>query len=172
MPAGTFDTNAFLETSFSGNLDTTYVLPPEDDYTAQITDRLTFRSGRIEKGDRAGQTWATADLQWELLDDTLKQTLNLDRVLVRQSLMLDLLPDSTPDSPRLDFGTNKNMRLKRLLDATGLNSKKSWNFGMFKFATATVHVEHRKPEGFDDFMAEVTRVAPMGQAASSKKKVA
>jgi hypothetical protein len=161
MPSSTFDTNAFLETTFKGGLDTSYVLPDPGDYLAQATDKISFRSGRIENGARAGETWAAVELQWELIEgaEEYKKTTSAEHVYVRQSLMLDLTADSTPDSPRLDLGTNRNMRLKRLLDATGLNRAKSWTFGALKFATAVVHVEHRRPENFDDDIAEVTRVA-------------
>lgn len=156
-----FDSNAFMETSYKGGLDTTYVLPDEGEYAAQITDKITFRSGVVGEGkQRSGEPWAGVELQWEILDDNVRRKLNMEHVYVRQSLMLDLTPDSTADRPQLDFGTNRNMRLKRLLEATGLNRQKNWTFSSLKHQTGTVKVEHRRPDGFDDDIAEVTRVAP------------
>lgn len=161
MAQSAFDSNAFMETSFKGGLDTTYVLPDEGEYPAQITDKIDFRSGTVGEGKtRAGEPWAAVELQWEILDDNVKRKLNMERVVVRHSIMLDLTPDSTADRPQLDFGTNRNMRLKRLLEATGLNRNKNWKFADLKFQTGTVKVEHRRPDGFDDDIAEVTRVAP------------
>lgn len=162
-----FDSSAFLETTFKGQLDTSYVLPDEDDYQAQVTDRLEYTAGTVGEGkQRAGDTWAKVDIWWELLDDKQRQRLNLtegQKLIVRQSVMLDLLPGSTPEAPLLDFGTNKNMRLKRLLEATGLNKQKNWTLNSLKFQQATVHVAHNRPPGFEDDIAEVTRVsAPNG----------
>jgi hypothetical protein len=160
-----FDATSFMETTHKGGLDTTYVLPDVGDYAAQITDKVELRSGLVGADkQRAGEPWASADIQWEILDDGVKKKLNMERVFVRQSLMLDLVPGSgTNGTPaQLDFGTNRNMRLKRLLEATGLNRQKSWNFNMLKFQQGTIHVEHRKPDGFDDFIADVTRVAAVG----------
>lgn len=157
-----FDASAFLETTFKGGMNTTYVLPDEGDYPAQITDRIEYNAGRIgELKQRAGETWANVTVWWELLDDKQRQRLNLaegQKLLVRQSIMLDLLPGSTPEQPLLDFGTNKNMKLVRLTEATGLNKQKNWTLNSLKFMQGTVHVEHRRPEGFEDDMAEVTRV--------------
>ena len=159
-----FDSAAFLETSQPGNLDTSYVLPDEADYHGQMTDRIDYNAGYIGAGKQnAGAVWANVTLWWELLDDKQRQRLNLSdgqKLLVRQGIMLDLAPGSTPEAPILDWGTNKNMRLRRLVDATGLNKRKKWTINDFKFAEATVHVEHRRPDGFDDSIAEVTRVAP------------
>jgi hypothetical protein len=55
------------------------------------------------------------------------------------------------------------MRLKRLLEATGLNKQKNWTLNSLKFQHGTVKVKHRRPEGFDDDIAEVVSVsAPNG----------
>jgi len=155
-----FDPNQFLESQHKGNVDTSYVLPDEGEYMAQTTDKITVRSGLIEKGDRAGQPWASIELQWEIQDENLKQKMNMDKVFVRQGIMLDLDANN-----QIDWGTNKNMRLKRLIDATGLNSQKNFSLNMLKFQPGYVKVEHRKIEGMDDLMAEVTRVVNISKAA-------
>lgn len=160
-----FDVNSFLETTHKGQLDTTFVLPDVGDYLAQCQPltKDSLRSGTI--GDdkaRAGEPWAALELQWELTDDTVRAKMNMPKVLVRQSLMLDLTA-STP--PQLDWGTNRNMRLKRLLDVTGLNKQKNFSIGALAFATALVHVEHR-PDANDSeiIYAEVTRVTSPDKA--------
>ncbi len=161
-----FDVNQFLETSHKGQLDTRFVLPDEGDYRAQTTDKIVSQSGVVADGDYAGNAWARVELQWELQDESLKKKLNMEKVLVRQSIMLDLDQDAWKKNKvvQLDFGVNKNMRLKRLLEATGLNSQKSWSVNMLKWQPAYVHVSHRKIDGFDDPMAEVDRVAPLSKA--------
>lgn len=150
-----FDVNTFLETTHKGNLDTTYVLPDAGEYTAQITDKIAIRTGTRDDGT----AWATIDIQWELLDEALKERLNMHKVLVRQSFFLDL-----NEHNQLDLGVNRNMRLKRLWEATGVNKQKQVSIGALKFQSAHVKVEHRQPEGFDDPMAEVTRVTSLDKA--------
>jgi hypothetical protein len=57
------------------------------------------------------------------------------------------------------------MRLKRLLDVTGLNKQKNFSISALAFATALVHVEHR-PDANDSeiIYAEVTRVTSPDKA--------
>lgn len=155
-----FDINAFLDTRYKGGMDINYVLPPEGDYTAQSTDRLSTRSGTIAEGDRAGEMWAAMELWWELTDEKLRHDLHMDHVLVRQSIMLDFNQDAWKQARKveLDWSPNRNMKYKRLIEATGLNAQKDWNANMLKHQPALVKVEHRRIDGFDDPMAEVTRV--------------
>jgi hypothetical protein len=160
-----FDVNSFLETTHKGQLDTTFVLPDPGDYLAQCQPltKDSLRSGTIGSDKaRAGEPWAALELQWELTDDTVRTKMNMPKVLVRQSLMLDLT-STTP--PQLDWGTNRNMRLKRLLDVTGLNKQKNFSISALAFATALVHVEHR-PDANDSeiIYAEVTRVTSPDKA--------
>lgn len=160
--ASIFDANTFLEIQQKPNLDSwQYKNPDIGDYLAQITDKLEIRSGTIgQDKQRAGQPWATLDIQWEIMDDAQKAKLNMDKVFVRQSLMLDL-----NNNNQLDLSTNKNMRLRRLLDSTGLLSGKGFSLGMLKFATAVVHVEHRPdPNDPEIIYSEVTRVTSPAKA--------
>lgn len=164
---GLFDVNQFLETTHKGQLDTTFVLPPEGDYRAQTTDKITSRSGIIGPDkDRAGEAWANFELQWELLDENLRKTLNMPHVYVRQGVMVDLDQQTWLKSKQvvIDWGINKNMRLKRLLDATGLNKLKEFSINMLKHQQGYVTVVHRRVDGFDDVMAEVSRVASVSKA--------
>src|SRR6266550_415961 len=128
--SGVFDAATFMETQFKGGLDTKFVNPDAGDYTAQITDRIT-----INQGEKDGRTWAQLMILWEIMDEAQKTKLNTERVFVRQQFFLDL-----DDNGQLDLGTNKNMKLKRVLDSTGLNSSKSWTLASLKFQTAFVTV--------------------------------
>lgn len=176
MAQGTplFDPATFLETKYDGGLDTTYVLCDEGDYTAQTTDKLTLRSGKVAEGDYAGNAWANLEIQWEIQDERQKKRMNVDTVLVRQSFMLDLDQKAFRERGAviLDFGVNRNMRIKRFLDATGLNSVKNWNFNMFKHLPGFVTVTHRRIDGFDDPVAEVTRVTSLKKARAAGREAA
>ncbi len=166
-----FDANTFLETTQKGGLDTAFVLPDPGDYPAQVTDKPVPRSGIIGEGKgRAGEPWASVDIQWEIMDDSVRTKLNMERVLVRQSLMLDLIPNTGLNGvpPQLDLGTNKNMRLKRLLDATGLNKQKQWSLGSLQFQQGLIKVEHRDdPNDSDIKYAEVVRVSSLSKRRES-----
>lgn len=163
-----FDPNVFMETNYKGNLDTTYILPDEGDYIAQVSAR-EVKSGLIGKGDRTGQPWATVAITWELTGaaaDDYKSKYKIDRCTARQSVMLDLLVENgRVIGP--DLGQNKNMRLKRVLDAVGLNTAKQWNLAMLLHQTAFVTVKHVRPDGFDDNVAEVTRVVSLSKATTN-----
>ena len=161
-----FDASTFLETQHHGSLDTSVVLPTAKEYRAQTTDKIATRSGTITDGDRAGEAWASVELQWELLDEDEKKRMNMDKIFVRQNIMLDLDQKAWKEKKviLLDFGVNRNMRLKRLVDATGLNTLKNWNINMLKHQPGYVTVVHRRPEGFDDDVAEVSRVVSLKKA--------
>lgn len=157
-----FDVNTFLETQHTGGMDTTFVLVPDGwEGPATTTDKIAIRAGVVSDGDYAGNIWGSLDLQWEINDDDLKKKMNMDKVLVRQSFMLDYDQVAWRERQQaiLDFGVNKNMRVKRILDALGLNKAKNWNFNMLKFQPAIVQVKHRMIEDFDDPIAEVVRVS-------------
>lgn len=150
-----FDPAVFMETTHKGNLDTKFVVPDEGDYMAQITDKLVIRSGVKD-----GIAWASLDVVWELLDEAVKQKLNMEHVYVRQSMFLDLDANN-----QLDLGVNRNMRLKRLWEATGVNKQKQVSIGALKFQAGYVHVGHRSaPDDPETIYAEVTKVWPVDKA--------
>lgn len=164
MPEALFDINSFLQTTHKGGLDTHVVLPDEGDYQGQTTDKITSASGIVTKeGDNTGNIWGRIELQWELIDNNLRTKLNMPHVYVRQSLMLDFDQDAWHKHKKvvIDWGTNRNMATKRLLAATGLDKLKEWNWNMLKHQSGLVTVKHRRIEGFDDPIAEVTRVAKL-----------
>ena len=160
MQSTVFDANAFMETNYRGGLDTTYINPDPGDYNAQITDKIAIRQGI---GDD-GRPWASLDITWELLSAEAQKKCNMEHVNVRQSFFLDL--DEAGRS--LDLGPNRNMRLKRLLDATGLNKAKGWTVGALKFQTAFVHVEIVADRADPEILyANVTRVTSPDKARAA-----
>jgi len=163
-----FDVNTFLETTHAGKLSTEFVLPDPGDYLAQVTDKMDAVSGIIGADkQRGGEPWASLLLQWELMDDSVRAKMNMEHVIVRQSIMLDLVPGTGINGvpPQLDFGVNKNMRLRRVYDAVGVLKNAKINPGMLKFQSALVHVEHRAdPNDAEIIYAEVTRVTSPDKA--------
>ncbi|SRR5216683_4119045 len=166
-----FDINTFLDTHHKVDIDAPFVLPDAGDYPAQITDTQRTPGINVISGvGDDGRPYAILNVQWELQDETIKAKLNTERVFARQSFFLDLTED-TP--PQLDFGTNKNMRLRSLWKATGCkpNSKGQINIGMLKFQTGYVHVENmpaRGPNADPDMLfPTVTRVTSADKARAN-----
>lgn len=156
MPS-VFDPTTFLETQHAGNLDTNYVLPNEDDYLIQFLDKMTVRTGT----DKNNNVWASMTIQCELLDcDAMKRSLNMDRILVNADFFLDLAEGSTEDAPRLDMGTNKNMRLKQAYAAAGIMKNKQLSPAMLKFQTVTGKLVHETDRNDNDRQfAKIVRFA-------------
>lgn len=152
-----FDPNTFLETTHKGNLDTTFVLPDEDEYLCQLTEKITLRSG---EGDD-GRKWAAVTFQCELIDAADQcRKLNMERIFVSYDMFLDLTDDG-----RLDLGTNRNMRLKRLWEATGVNKQKQVTIGMLKFQTFWGRLEHQVDRNdSEQVYAKITRAASPDKA--------
>lgn len=161
-----FDVNTFLETHHTANLDPTYHIPDEGDYLAQLQPDMTATSGVND-----GRRWTFLNFLWEIIDDNVKRALNLDRVQVRQSVRLDIVPNSTPW--QTDLGINKSMALKALYKVAGLldgkHGKGTINPRMLVHMSALVHVSHRPdPKDPEIVYAEVTRVTSPDRARGAK----
>ena len=123
-----------------------------------MVEKVNAREQEIKKGERAGSTIVVADIIWELLDDRLKEALNMQKITCKQSLFLDLTPEK-----QLDMGKSKNIALGKVREALGLNDKKKDFFlGLLIGNTAKVQVVH-EPNEQDPTSpySKVNRVAPM-----------
>src|SRR5215472_5692587 len=161
-----FDPQGLLETRHVDEIDTSYHLCPEGTYPAQIAD-VRAREGQSEK---VAVTWANLDVVWDITDANVKAVMNMDRVQVTQQMFLDLVQDGNGGIAlpvRIDWGTNRNMPLKRIMEATGAK-KTNFSLNELKFQTAAVKVEHEpdrqgatNADGTPVKYARVTRVAPL-----------
>jgi hypothetical protein len=160
-----FDPNTFLETVYKGVVDTKFHSVPEGDYVAQCKD-LTLREVTGEKIDGVAVLF---ELYWEIADDTLAKKMGVERVpFVKQSTWLDLVERNGEKTAQLDFGTNKNMGIKRLMETFGLNDGK-FNMGRLKFQTGFIKVAHRpNPDDPESPFAEVSRVTSLEKAKAAQ----
>lgn len=139
MTDSTFNPDVFMNSEVAEAMETKFSPVPEGEYVASIDD-IKVRSAKEA---------VLLDVSWNILDDALKATMNMDKVIVRQSIFLDVEPDG-----RLMTGPNKNVRLGRLRQGLGQNKPgQAWNFRMLKGAgpvKITVTQRHVQKEGTDE----------------------
>ena len=63
------------------------------------------------------------DVVWNIPNEELRENLGLEKVLVRQSIFIDI-----DDDGRILFGPNQNVRLGNLREALSQNKKGRWSF--------------------------------------------
>lgn len=160
-----FDPNTFLETTYKGTIDTKFHSVPEGEYVAQCKDIKL----REVTGDKIDGVAVLLELYWEPNDDALAKSMNVDRIpQIKQSVWLDLVERNGEKTAQLDFGTNKNMGVKRLMETFNLNDGK-FNMGRLKFQTGYIKVTHRpNPEDAESPFAEVSRVTSLEKARASR----
>lgn len=151
---------ALLDTVHKGEIDTKWVVIPEGEYAMQIKD-LKLREVVFKKIEGTG---IGLDIEWEIMDDEVKQQLNIEHPTCRQSMLLDLVDGKN----QLDFSTNRNQKLKNIIDAAGLNTGR-FSLGSLKFAVAFGRVKHRPDDNDPETVyAEVTRVTSMEKARAKQ----
>lgn len=160
-----FDPQAFLQEEVTEPFETKFTPVPEDDYTAVIgTSEKSVAVRTTDKGQ------VLADLQWEILDEAVKQALSMDTVIVRQSIFLDVT-----DQGKLDFGKNKNIQLGRLREALGQNTTGPWSLTRLRGAgPAIITVKQRvDPTDPEKIYSEVKYVnSPQAAQKRTKTKAA
>jgi len=129
---------------------------PEEFLDMQITEENSTKAIPVPAGEFVAvvekvdmKSWAKKDdpsvgglkleVTWNIDDQSVKDTLERDKVSCKQQIMLDLT-----DSGGLDMGKGKNVGLGRLREAVGLNVKgQPFSFTMLTGRLAKVKVEHR-----------------------------
>jgi hypothetical protein len=132
----TFNPVDFLNFSTTETLDTKRTPCPVGDRNAVIT-KVEPRPW-TSKTDPT-QSGMALDVTYEVLDQEPKTVTHLDKVLVRQGIMLDLTPTNG-----IDYGKGKNVTLGRLREATGQNVPGApWAPSMLIGQAVKVKVSHR-----------------------------
>lgn len=127
----TFDIASFAQTQFTEVPSDKFQGIPPNEYLAQITGdekTLEMKTGTIANGENAGKPWALLNIRMSVADPTgaLKAT-HGDKPGITYGIMLDLAAGSTVDQPIPDWGVNKNVKLGKLLEVTGVR-KPGWKF--------------------------------------------
>lgn len=116
-----FDPNTFLQQTITDANATRLTPIPEGEYLAVI-DKLGIRTN--DKGT------IMLDVIWAVLDETVKQTLGMDKPTVKQTCFLDLDANG-----KLATGDNKNVQVGRVREAVGQNiAGQAWGPNMLQGA--------------------------------------
>lgn len=149
---GAFDPEVFLTATLT-EANSTQSIPVDAGEYPGLVDEVEVRSWQGKKDP--SKSGISLDLLWNIDSAQQREKLGRDKVIVRQSIMIDL-----NESGGIDTGKGKNIRLGRLREATGCNRPgEPFNFLMFKGRAAKVKVEQR-PEG-DVIYNDVTAVAAL-----------
>lgn len=120
----TFDADAFMNTQVDAPMATQLQGVPEGEYVAMVGD---FDSTAFKTVDTKNGQRAVLDIPFVIQDEALKQRLNRDTIIHRETYWLDMTPQG-----QLDTGPDKNVNLGRLRDALGQNGSGPWSPAMLR----------------------------------------
>ena len=149
-----FDAQNFMNQVFDETNDDKRAICPAGEFLAQII-KVEPKSGTIGKGERVGEPWASLSIQWNVTDPAVLALAKRDKVVVFQSVMLDLTANGG-----LDMGEQRNIALGQLRTSLGQNTKgQPWSPVMMTGQMAKIRVKHvpgfKNPE---ELQAEVSGV--------------
>lgn len=107
----TFDPESFMTESTEAAMDTVVVPCPAGTYQAQVDDV------KVRKVEVNGEERYPMDVSYNVLDDAVRAELGREKVIVRQTIWLDL----DPVTGKLDNSKGKNVQLGKLRAACGMN---------------------------------------------------
>lgn len=156
MPA-VFDFDAFSQTAMDmRKVDFDWhSLPDKSESLAQIT-KLGGSSMAEYKEKFNNRDVMRLELEWELKSEDLRREMNLDKLLVRQQILVELTAPPPPEGNGVPkWGTNENQALKDLIRAVGLGDAKEFRWPMLRNAIGWVVTRNRDIEGTDRTATEV-----------------
>lgn len=106
-----FNPESFLTQQETGALSTKFEPVPDGEYPAMIGADENAVKARTTASGRA-----ILDVTWEINDPDLATRLGREKIIIRQSVFLDLTPQGT-----LDRAKGKNIQLGRLREALSQN---------------------------------------------------
>src|SRR5215831_5979456 len=128
---GTFDPALYLDSSLTDANSTQSIPVDQGEYPA-MADEIEVRQWTGKKDP--SKSGISLDINWSIDDAGQREKLGRDKVIVRQSLMIDL-----NEGGGIDTGKGKNVRLGRLREALGLNTPgQPFSFRMIQGKVAKV----------------------------------
>jgi len=172
MPA-IFDFDAFSQTAMDvSKIDYEWhSLPDKTESLAQIV-KLGGRSMEEYKEKFNNRDVVSIELQWELRNAELAKSMNMDKLIVRQNVLVELTaPPDQHGVPK--WGTNENQGLKDLIRAVGLSDHKKFQWPLLMHQLGWVVTRNRTVEGMDRAITEVYIVKdPQAGKASYEARLA
>lgn len=152
-----FNSEDFMSTTVPEALDTSYTPIPDGEYEAMIDDGEKWGDVREVENKKDGSIFHVFDCQFIINDPALAEKMNLNRIMVRGSMFLDL-----DNKGALTFGANQNTKLGRLLESCRIPAP--WSIGMLQGAgplLIRVSQQPSKEPGDDRIFNRVERFAPL-----------
>jgi hypothetical protein len=148
-----FDPRSLLATTVKAKLDTK--LPP---IPLTETDEFPLLCSKVDvrtiTGKKDGQQYITLDLTYRVMDESIAAQMNIEQPTCRYSFILEV-----NQGGMLEVGPSKNIKLGRLLEASGIHSKE-WSLSMLEGTTCFGKIAHRPDEDDPEIIYnEVKRVA-------------
>lgn len=156
-----FDLDAFTQTA----VDLTkqdlewHSLPDKSESLGQVT-KITVEN-MADVIAQAPEKWRSlhmlkVTLEWDLKSDELRQEMNMDRVLARQQLLLELTGAPPPaGNGVIKWGINENQQLKDTIKAVGLADAKKFTLPMLNAQMGWCVIGNRAIDGSDRTISEV-----------------
>lgn len=147
-----FDPRSLLTTTVKAKLDTKLPPIPLDE-----TDEFQLLCNKVDvhtlTSKKDGQQYVSLDLSYQLLDESVAKRMNIEKPTARYSFLLEVDPKKG-----LEIGPAKNVRLGRLLEASGIHAKE-WSLSMLEGTTCYGKIKHRADEDDPEIIYnEVSRV--------------
>ena len=150
-----FNAEDFLNQTTAEPMATSFQLIPEGEYLARLgTEPDDIKVESVQGKKDPSKTYVRLTLQWDILDENLKQALGRDRIRIRDQFLIDV--DST--TGLLEFGPDRNISLGQRRAALKLNDG-TFSLAMFRGAGPAMIRVGRDSTGK---YAEVSRVVAIG----------
>jgi hypothetical protein len=117
-----FDLSTFMQDNYTGEIDTKYHNVPDGEYMAQFKE--LSKAVEMDRDVFNGRDVISAKARWIILDDDVKRELGLAEIIVEQDILFELTGPAA-NGGKIDWGINKNMAAKKIMEAFDLQNKKS-----------------------------------------------
>lgn len=154
--ASAFDPTVFLGSEvIQSGFETHMTKVPAGDYQA-IIDSVNSKHVEVTVEGGGKEKRLVMAIVWNVLDEEVKKSTELDKPTVRQDIWIDINEAGTG----LATGKNKNIGLGNLLEAFGLNNGKPWSPNGLVGNMATIKViEQLNKEDPENPYVKVAKVA-------------
>jgi len=166
-----FDFEAFSQTQVdAGKIDYEFKqVPDKTEGPGQITG-LSGRSMEDYRDKFNGRHCMVLEVTWQLRDAALQKELNMDKIELRQSVMVDLTGPAGQPGSAVDWSTNRSQQLKDLIVAVGLSNDKQFNFNKLKHQEGWLITGLRDAtDGSGRKFSQVNRVMDLNKGREASK---
>jgi hypothetical protein len=153
MADDAFDTNALLDTQYTGDLNRNTVPVPAGEYYARIKEN----SVKVRKfTSKAGNEVCMCDMAWVIDDPDLAADMQVKEPTAFGSIFLQLSPGSNKIATK-EEDPNANIQLGRLKYAMGIKEGKPWSVRAFEGMACYIRVESEPdPNDIENVRSKVT----------------